>query len=114
MSHEVVDLTEEVLAVRRLRAAATLPKFVALCCLIGVVISVGLATTQWALWSGLAFSAGFFFLVARAVERGVVWAVWLLAAVIGALTLLLMVAVLKSRGASRSPISRELLAHFRF
>ena len=92
MSHEVVDLTEEVLAVRRLRAAATLPKFVALCCLIGVVISVGLATTQWALWSGLAFSAGFFFLVARAVERGVVWAVWLLAAVIGALTLLLMVA----------------------
>jgi hypothetical protein len=92
MSHRVVDLTEEVLAVRRLRAAATLPRFVALCCLIGTVISVGLATSQWVLWSSLAFCAGLFFLLARAIERAAVWAVWLLAAVVGALTLLLMVA----------------------
>ena len=92
MPHKVVDLNEEVLASRRLRAAATLPKFIALCCLIGAVIAVGLATTNWVLWSSLAFSAGVFFLFARAIERGAVWAVWLLAALVGALTLLLMLA----------------------
>ena len=51
MSHRVVDLTEEVVTVRRLRAAATLPRFIALCCFIGTVIAVSLAATNWVLWT---------------------------------------------------------------
>jgi hypothetical protein len=106
MPQKVVDLNGEVIAIRRLRAAATLPRFIALCCLLGAVVAVGLAFTNWVLWSSLAFSAGVFFLLARSIEHGAVWAVWLLAALVGGLTLLLMLAgVLESIRTSKPDLA---------
>ena len=105
MQHKVIDLTDEVLAVRHLRAAAMLPRFVSLCLLLGTLLALTLATDNWVLWSSLAISAGGFFVLAHAIDRARAWAVWLLVAFVFALTVLPVMAKLaESLTISRSDL----------
>ena len=94
MSHEVVDLNDSVLKVRRLRAAAALPKVLAfiLAVLAGFLGLLQLGSLP--LWVSLGGSAALLALLGRGIEHGVVWAVWLLALLVSALTALAIAAAI--------------------
>jgi hypothetical protein len=91
---ETVDLNAEVISVRRLRAAAVLPKTLALCCVaIGLLVSA-LEKNSWKTCLALFCGAGLLLLLAYMIERRAAWAVWLLSAIVLGLTLCFMVALI--------------------
>ncbi len=90
MQPEIIDVTDEVVAVRRLRAAAALPNFAALCCCILAVFAMVLDFHNRTLWISLICSAPFLLLLARGIEHGSVWAVGLLTALVGVVTVMLL------------------------
>ena len=78
MSARVVDLNADVTAIRRLRAAAVLPQFAALCCVVFAVLFVGVGIAGWKTMAVLSGIAAVLIATAHAVERGAAWAVgWL-------------------------------------
>jgi hypothetical protein len=92
VSHGVIDCNDDVLAVRRLRGAAFLPKVLALAfAVVGLLLFVLDVRTR-SRWTALAGSAVLLALLGRAIEHGAVWAVWLLALLVGALSALMVAA----------------------
>jgi hypothetical protein len=92
MSHAVIDCNDDVLAVRRLRAAAFLPKVLGLAFAVVSVLLFALDVMTWRQWAAFAGSAALLALLARAIEHGVVWAFWLLTLLVVASTALTVVA----------------------
>ena len=72
MSTRVVDLNADVAAIRRLRAAAVLPQFAALCCVLFAVLFGGVGIAGWKTMAVLSGIAAVLIATARAVERGAV------------------------------------------
>jgi len=91
MSHEIIDLNDRVVTVRRLRAAAVLPKFFALATAGVGLLLLALDENIWTRTMLFAASTVLLVLLARAIERGAVWAVWSLAVLVGGLTVLTFV-----------------------
>jgi hypothetical protein len=83
----VVDLNADVLAIRRLRAAAALPRFCALCCVLFALLAYALARNGWSAAMWLLCSAAFFVLLAGCIERGARWAFWLLTTLVVVMTI---------------------------
>jgi hypothetical protein len=78
MSARVVDLNADVAAIRRLRAAAVLPQFAALCCVLFAVMFVAIGINGWKATALLLGVAAGLITAARAIEGGAVWLVgWL-------------------------------------
>jgi hypothetical protein len=88
----VIDLNDDVLTVRRLRAAAALPKILALALAVVGLFVFALDDSTWPRWAIVAASAVVLALLGRAIEHGAVWAVWLLAALVAVFTALTIAA----------------------
>ncbi len=99
MSRQCIDITDEVIAARRLRAAAVLPTFCAVCCLLlGIVFAIAFDFKNRALWCSLILSVPFWVLLARAIQHGAAWAVWLVTAIVTTATLLLIASLMQLGG----------------
>jgi len=94
----VVDLNADVLAIRRVRAAAALPKFFVLCCVVFAFFFYALEENGWKTALCLLCSAVLLILLARYIERGSRWAVWLLTAIVLAMTALGVGAICWGKG----------------
>ena len=92
MSHGVFDCNDDVLIVRRLRAAAFLPKVLALAFAVIGLLLFTLDVGTWPQWTAFATSAALLSLFGRAIEHGAVWAVWLLALLVGAASAIMVTA----------------------
>jgi hypothetical protein len=103
MRPQVVDVTDEVIAVRRLRAAAALPAFCAFCCSIFATFAIALDFQNRTLWSSLICGAPVFILIARGIEHGTVWAIGLLTALVSGLTLLVIASWMQQLGRNIVP-----------
>jgi hypothetical protein len=90
MGPEIIDVTDEVVAVRRLRGAAALPGFAALCCCILATLAMLLDFNNRALWVSLIGCAPLLVLLRRGIEHGSAWAVGLLTALVSGLTLMVL------------------------
>ena len=88
MKSRVVDLNDDVLAIRRLRAAAVLPRLLAMVCGVMAVVVLSLEERGWTISLVLACSAALLILLAHAIERGVSQAIWLLTAMVVVMTAL--------------------------
>jgi hypothetical protein len=95
MNSRVVDLNVDVIAARRLRVAAMVPTFVALICGVAAVLVFALAEQKW---FALAFLVGVavFASVARHVERGNRWAMWLVTVLLAAASAVGVLALVES------------------
>jgi hypothetical protein len=93
MQHGVIDLNDDVLSVRRLRATAVLPKVLALAFGIVGLLLFAIDAGTWLQWVLLLGSATLLALLARSIEQGAVWAVWLLTVLVLAFTALTIVGV---------------------
>jgi hypothetical protein len=94
MHWEIVNLNAEVLIVRRLRAAAALPKTLALCCVAVALLVNSLEKDSWKACLALLCGGAFLLLLSYLIERGAAWAVWLLSALVLGLTLFFIVALI--------------------
>ena len=78
MPARVVDLNADVTAIRRLRAAAVLPQFAALCCVLFAVLFLAVGINGWEATALLLGVAAALIAAARAIEGGSAWVVgWL-------------------------------------
>ena len=78
MPARVVDLNADVTAIRRLRAAAVLPQFAALCCVLFAVLFLAVGINGWKATALLLGVAAALIAAARAIEGGSAWVVgWL-------------------------------------
>jgi hypothetical protein len=95
VSTQFIDVTDEVITVRRLRAAAVLPTFCAFCCLLFSIIFAAFDFKNRTLWSSLICSVPVSVLLARAIEHGAAWAVWVVTAIVTGVTLLAIVSIVQ-------------------
>jgi hypothetical protein len=91
----VVDLNADVVAMRRFRAAAALPQFCALCCILIALILFAFGVSGWKPTLMLLGSGGGLLVAARGTERGALWAVCLMTAGMLAVTALAAGAIIE-------------------
>jgi hypothetical protein len=84
----VVDLNADVAAMLRLRAAAALPQFIALCGVVFALLFFAIGLTGWTATLVLLAAAAAFLFVAREIERGASWPLWPLTAATVTMTVL--------------------------
>jgi hypothetical protein len=88
MTTRVVDLNIDVVAMRRFRAAASLPQFCALCCILIGTLLFAVGVIGWKPTLLLVGIGAALLVTAGATERGALWAVSLLTAGVLAITVL--------------------------
>jgi hypothetical protein len=103
MSHVVFDCNDDVLAVRGLRAAAFLPKVLALTFAVLALIFFAIDAGAWSRWMGFAGSALLLALLSRAIEHGSAWAFWLLTLLVILSTMLMIGAAVMTGLDPREP-----------
>ncbi len=106
---QAIDCNDDVVAVRRLRAAAFLPKLAAF---VSAVLGLFLFALGVGTWTGrtiFAVTALGSALLGRAIEHGAAWGVWALAVLVGASTVVMILAAVMVRlDADPEPIGEWL------
>ena len=103
MQRQIIDLNEEVSALRGLHAAAALPRFAALCFVLLAAFLPAVEKDIWRTSAGLLAGAAVAMLWAHCIERGWAWSIWLLTAVVLGMTVFgIIAAVEESR---REPLT---------
>ena len=93
-----IDLNGNVVAARRLRAAAVVPQLAALCGVVVSVLILSLAANPWPAVPLLLAGVAVMIVLARFIERGARWALAVLTAMLAVTTAVAAVALLKTDG----------------
>jgi hypothetical protein len=98
MPYKTIDLTDEVLAIKRLDAAAVIPNMLAFASAGAALLVLVLDIRIWDLWLSMICAAVSFAVIGGAIERGHAWAVWLITAAVSALSLFAILGVVVTTG----------------
>jgi hypothetical protein len=98
VSYTTIDVSEEVVAIKRLDSAAVIPNVLAFGFAGAALIPLVLDIRNWVLWSFMICTAISLALLGRAVEHGSTWAVGLITVVVSALSLFSVTGVVISAG----------------
>jgi hypothetical protein len=93
MPYTTIDVTDEVVAIKRLDVAAVIPKMLAFAFAGVALITLVLDIRDWVLWFSMICTAIFLALIGRAIEHGSAWAVVLMTVAVSALSLFSLVGI---------------------
>jgi hypothetical protein len=98
VSYTTIDVSEEVLAIKRLDAAAVFPNMLAFGFAGATLIPLVLDIRNWVLWSFMICTAISLALIGRAIEHGAAWAIGLMTVIASALSLFSVTGIFISAG----------------
>jgi hypothetical protein len=93
MPYTTIDVTDEVVAIKRLDVAAVIPNMLAFAFAGVALITLVLDIRDWVLWFSMICTAIFLALIGRAIEHGSAWAVVLMTVAVSALSLFSLVGI---------------------